>query len=651
MADVKVAHTLSCLNPDTPTTRDSENLGGYRALATTTLRDAIPAAMRVEGMRVHVAATGLDYVLQADLTTWSTVLSEVPAASGNDGYALIEVDGVADWRPISIYAPRPTQPTTILFRQYYNVVERALDQEIDADPTAWKALFPNVGFEVLIQIPGDAASVAAAGVVLARLEAHGIDAFPGFRLNPSGGSDAWFDAGYWDAHASAFAAVWAVRANDDHRFGFDIEVYGSPDQGQPTPAVLALYGRTPAQLATAMAPFLAALDVASAELVAGGFSPLLPCIHPTVRDPSTGEPDQVMDIITEHFGGVAELWSEESFGNVETTRRLGEEGGASARLGTFADMDQLRSLYPKASTRYGLDESLIRRWGGPVANDADSDTAQLLNAPGCFLFDTTRRDNTVFMTTDWYNGYPTLNALNDVAVVFEAGELNLNQLTAYPSSGTVLTGPAVLDGWVNDSLNNSAQAGWYGTRKGITFPGTPGTLTSDTIGLRESVVTIPIAGTPTWTLDMQFYLPFGSLGDRFPIASCVQYNAKGWILAYNTTLDRIELVVKTGSFTETVLEVLAAPSRDVLTRVQVGRNGTEWRHGTSRTAGVGNGEACGFLMVGLGWSSMDSGTGVRTSAAGLTWSGPLHIWHRFLSDANIAALTADGGRYPWGYGN
>ena len=45
--------------------------GGYRTVATTVERDAIPAARREEGMLVHVAADSTAYRLGADLTTWT----------------------------------------------------------------------------------------------------------------------------------------------------------------------------------------------------------------------------------------------------------------------------------------------------------------------------------------------------------------------------------------------------------------------------------------------------------------------------------------------------------------------------------------------------------------------------------------------------
>lgn len=605
--------------------RDKYLIGGYHVVANTTLRDAIDESVRVEGMKVRVTSDGTEYVLESDLTTWT----EVSSGGGTS---------------------RPEKPTGFTFRQYHNVIARALDQQADANINAWKALFPNITFGMLTQIPSDAGDYASTVSVLSRLHAHGIPAYPGFRLNASGGSASWFDPGKFEALAADFTALWAARADTSNmNFGFDIENYGLGDNGQLIPAVLTLLGKTREDLVIAMQPLIDAINAASA---ASG-SNVIPHIHPTVQDPVTREPDQVMDILIENANGVAGVYSEEGFGNVESTRRRGDEGSSYDRLSGLLQLRELEFLYPKAEVRYGTDESVYRRWKGPIVDPANGTEtlAGKIMGDGTWLFDTTRRDNSVFMTTAWYNGYPTLNALNDVAWVFEAGELNLGgSIYAYPP-GSSSPGPTQLNGWVNDALNNSAQPGWIATRKGVLFPGQPGMLTSNTVGLRDLSPSGSgiFTGLTTWTVDIQFYLPYGSLGDRFPIVGSIQYNAKGWLLAYNQSLDRIELIVKTGSFTEAVLVVLNNPARDTIIRTQVGRNGSEWRHGTSRTSAVGTGEASTFLNIGLGWSSMDAGAGVRTSAAGLCWTGPLHVWTRFLSDANVAALTADGGRYPWGY--
>lgn len=56
---------------DTYGTHDSTyGIGGWREVATTTIRDAIPSPRLRAGMLVYCADTNLTYKLDADLTTW-----------------------------------------------------------------------------------------------------------------------------------------------------------------------------------------------------------------------------------------------------------------------------------------------------------------------------------------------------------------------------------------------------------------------------------------------------------------------------------------------------------------------------------------------------------------------------------------------------
>lgn len=528
---------------------------------------------------------------------------------------------------------RPEDPQGIVFRQYYTRIRDGLPC-VEADPAAWRARYPaGLGFEVLIQIPTDPVERAAASAVLQRLQAASIPSFPGFRLDPGGASDVWFQPGYFDQWASAFNAVWALRANDDPRFGFDVEVYGHPDQGQPTTEVLALYGKTRADLKLAAKPLLDAIAAKNAERRAVRLPPVRIAVHPVVPD------DQLVDLLAEVSDGYIELWSEESFGNVESTRRQGEKGAAFARMASVLVLDDLRRKYPRAVVRAGFDDTLLRRGKGPVGLDPNSLTRKLLGADHAFIFDTTRRDNNVFMCEAWFNQYPNLSPLNDVAYVWEWGELNLGgDVTSYPYTGA----PSVANGWVNDSLNNSAQPGWIETRAGIILPSL-----AQTVGLRSSTPVIP-AGP--WTLDLKFELPQGDLGERYPIRSMAQSNAKQWQLVYVQSTNRVELQVKTGSLTTANLLVLDAPQRGVVYRTQIGRNGFEWRHGASRSVLLAVADGGSYLHWGLGWSEFPFGAGVRTSARGLRLPDSDHLWHRFLTDAEVASLPNDGGRYPWGFG-
>jgi len=55
-----------------PTHDEQYGKGGFRAVADTTARDAIPDERRTEGMLVYVVADATTYQLEADLTTWDT---------------------------------------------------------------------------------------------------------------------------------------------------------------------------------------------------------------------------------------------------------------------------------------------------------------------------------------------------------------------------------------------------------------------------------------------------------------------------------------------------------------------------------------------------------------------------------------------------
>lgn len=54
-----------------PTHDDQYGKGGYRAVDNTTARDEIPAARRRAGMIVRTLDTNVNWILGADLTTWT----------------------------------------------------------------------------------------------------------------------------------------------------------------------------------------------------------------------------------------------------------------------------------------------------------------------------------------------------------------------------------------------------------------------------------------------------------------------------------------------------------------------------------------------------------------------------------------------------
>lgn len=75
MANLSGTNVAAAIMPFTtedtyPTHVDLYGKGGFRVVATTAERDAIPAARRTAGMVVKVTADGKEYELNADLTTW-----------------------------------------------------------------------------------------------------------------------------------------------------------------------------------------------------------------------------------------------------------------------------------------------------------------------------------------------------------------------------------------------------------------------------------------------------------------------------------------------------------------------------------------------------------------------------------------------------
>lgn len=93
-------HTISTDSGE-PTSRDTQNFGGWRILADAAALSAVPTAMRVQGMRARLISTGVEYVLEADLTTWAAQ-AELPVPSGVDGRILMDVDGVPTWTTVVI---------------------------------------------------------------------------------------------------------------------------------------------------------------------------------------------------------------------------------------------------------------------------------------------------------------------------------------------------------------------------------------------------------------------------------------------------------------------------------------------------------------------------------------------------------------------
>lgn len=100
-------HLIDILKPKNngsfPVAEDTDLLGGWRVVGNLTARDAIPAARRKEGMWVAVISESKIYSLVGGVenTNWQEVVfGGGPTPTGNDGYAIIEIGGVAAFRPI-----------------------------------------------------------------------------------------------------------------------------------------------------------------------------------------------------------------------------------------------------------------------------------------------------------------------------------------------------------------------------------------------------------------------------------------------------------------------------------------------------------------------------------------------------------------------
>lgn len=86
--------------------------GGYRSVQSLAERNSIPAARRSAGMKVYVIDTALEYLLEADLTTWTTVT--VPAG------IYLPLSGGTMSGPMTVLSPiNPTEPAT---KEYVDTV-------------------------------------------------------------------------------------------------------------------------------------------------------------------------------------------------------------------------------------------------------------------------------------------------------------------------------------------------------------------------------------------------------------------------------------------------------------------------------------------------------------------------------------------------
>ena len=89
--DVTVINTVSTQGgANLPTSRATENLGGFREAADLTARDAIPVSFRTEGMHVYVVSNDTTYRLGAGLTNLDWVVASASGATITGDHAAFE---------------------------------------------------------------------------------------------------------------------------------------------------------------------------------------------------------------------------------------------------------------------------------------------------------------------------------------------------------------------------------------------------------------------------------------------------------------------------------------------------------------------------------------------------------------------------------
>lgn len=146
MAEIKGTNVASPIVPfDTTDVHPSHEAlygkGGYRTVATTAERDAIPAARREVGMLVFVAADSLRYRLGADLVTWS-----IDSSGGGGASSWNELTGKPSTFPPSTHAASHgaagADPVTVTVGQVTGL-QTALDGKAPKDaPTFTSANGP-----------------------------------------------------------------------------------------------------------------------------------------------------------------------------------------------------------------------------------------------------------------------------------------------------------------------------------------------------------------------------------------------------------------------------------------------------------------------------------------------------------------------------
>ena len=136
--------------------------GGYRTVATTAERDAIPAARREEGMLVHVVADSTAYRLSANLTTW-TVFN-----TGGGSSAWADITGKpSSFTPsahASTHGSGGADPITVTQAQVTSTLGTA---NLQGDITQLSTIVSTLGTAAGYDVPENGENASGSMVVLA----------------------------------------------------------------------------------------------------------------------------------------------------------------------------------------------------------------------------------------------------------------------------------------------------------------------------------------------------------------------------------------------------------------------------------------------------------------------------------------------------
>ena len=219
-----------------------------------------------------------------------------------------------------------------------------------------------------------------------RAESLGIPAYPAFRIvGTESDPNLYFDRDYWTLRAASLARLCELRPRGEFRVGLDREAYDSRADIKLDPEGLAAVGKTKADVAEAMAPFLAVIKSRN----------VFPCSYPY-------EPEDAVFQLMFDAAEYGEAWTEKSFG--ATTLSAAQHRRAEY-FETAAEWQRDRArcneLHPHVAYRCFLFDSAVRRWGRLMRANA-GDTGPL--PPSVFDYNRDGDDDERMWSHDWYIG-------------------------------------------------------------------------------------------------------------------------------------------------------------------------------------------------------------------------------------------------------